>query len=71
MLEIKKTAIALDENELLELERVITDQDEKGALRFLKKVVYDKITRSQRRCLKSHLNAGSNPVERFIKRDSR
>ena len=68
MLDIRKTAVALDEEELLELERVITDRDEKGALRFLKKTVYDKIARSQQGKLKSHLDTGSNPVERFKKR---
>lgn len=67
MLEIRKTAIVLDEEELLELERVITDRDEKGALSFLKKAIYDKITRSQQGKLKSHLDAGANPVEGFTK----
>jgi len=71
MLEIRRTAIALDEEELLELERVITDRDEKEALRFLKKAVYDKITRSQQGKLKSHLDTGGNPVERFIKDNNR
>jgi len=65
MLEIRKAAIAFDENELLELERIITDRDEKEALRFLKKAVYDKIIRSQQGRLKSHLDTGGNPVERF------
>lgn len=65
MLEIKRTAVALDEKELLELERIITDGDEKEALRFLRKRVYDKITRSQQGKLKSHLDTGDNPVERF------
>ena len=65
MLEIRKTAIALDEEELLELERVIMDKDEKGALGFLKKSVYDKITRSQQGKLKSHLDTSDSPVERF------
>jgi len=50
MLEIKKTAIALDEKGLLELERIITDGDEKEALRFLKKIVYEKVAKSQRHC---------------------
>jgi len=50
MLEIRRTAIGLDEKELLELERVITDADEKEALRFLKKIIYDKVTKSQRHC---------------------
>ncbi len=67
MLEIRRTAIALDEKELLELERVITDRDEKEALSFLKKAVYDKITHSQQGKLKSHLETGDNPIERFIK----
>ena len=65
MLEIRKAAIAFDEKELLELERIITDGDEKEALMFLKKSVYDKITRSQQGKLKSHLDTGVNPVERF------
>ncbi len=67
MLEITKTAIALNEKELLELERIITDGDEKGALSFLKKAVYDKISHSQQGKLKSHLETGGNPVERFGK----
>jgi len=67
MLEIKKTAIALDEKELLELERIITHGDEKEALKLLKKAVYNKIIHSQQGRLKSHLDTGDNPVERFIK----
>ena len=66
MLEIRRAAIALDEEELLELERVITDRNAKEALRFLKKSVYDKVTRSQQGRLKSHLDV-ANPVERFKK----
>lgn len=65
MLEIRRTAIAFDEKELLELERVITDSDEKEALSFLKKAVYDKITRSQQGKLKSHLDTGGKSIEKF------
>lgn len=50
MLEIRRAAVALDEDELLELERIISDVDEKAALRFLKKIVYEKVTRGQRHC---------------------
>jgi hypothetical protein len=50
MLEIKRTAIGLDEKELLELERIITDGDEQEALRFVKKIVYNKVAYSQRHC---------------------
>ena len=65
MLEIRKTAVAFDENDLLELERIITDADEKEALSFLKKSVYDRILHSQQSRLKSHLDA-ANPIEGFI-----
>jgi len=71
VLEIRRTAIALDEEELLELERVITDRNEKEAFKFLKKAVYDKITRSQQGKLKCHLDTGVNSVEGFIKDNSR
>jgi len=67
MLEIRKAAIAFDENNLLELERIVIDGDEKGALSFLRKAVYDKIARSQQGKLKSHLDTSDSPVERFIK----
>ena len=68
MLEIRKTAIALDEKELLELERIIMDGDEKRAIKFLKKSVYDKILHAQQGRLKSHLDT-ANPVEGFIQRN--
>ncbi len=67
MLEIRKTAIAFNENDLLELEIIVTDRDEKEALRFLRKTVYDRIAHSQQGKLKSHLDTGVNPVERFRK----
>ncbi|MBI4331925.1 MAG: hypothetical protein HY673_11650 [Chloroflexi bacterium] len=65
MLEIRKTAIFLDEEELLELERVMIDRDQEAAMVFLKKSVYDKAVRSQQGRLKSHLDTGSSPVEGF------
>ena len=65
MLEIRKTAVAFDENDLLWLERIITDHDEKEALIFLKKSVYDKMARSQQGLLKSPLDTGSDPAERL------
>ena len=66
MLEIRKAAISLDEQEVLTLERIVTDLDEKEAIRFLKKSIYEKIARSQRGRLKSHLDSGNNPVEGFL-----
>jgi len=53
MLEIKKTAIGSDEQELMWLEEIITDQDEPEATRFLKGAVYNEIARDQQDRLKS------------------
>jgi hypothetical protein len=50
MLEIRRTAISLNEEELLELERIIAGGGEKEALRFLKKTVYTKVDHAQRHC---------------------
>lgn len=66
MLEIRKTAVSFDERDLMELERIVTDSDEKEALRFIKKSVYDRISHAQQGRLKSHLDS-TNPVEGFIK----
>ena len=65
MLEIKKTAIAFDEKELMKLEEIITDQDEAEALSFLKRSVYNKIARSQQDRLRSHLDTTEDPVSGF------
>lgn len=65
MLEIRKAVITLDEKELIELERIIADNEEKDAIRFLKKSVYDRIVHSQQGKLKSHLDTGGDPVDRF------
>ena len=64
MLELRKTAVSLDERDLMALERLITDTDEKGAFLFLKKCIYDRILHSQQGKLKSHLDS-TNPVEGF------
>jgi hypothetical protein len=64
MLEIRKAAVAFDENELMELERIMVDSDKDEAMRFLKKCVYERILHSQQGRLKSHLDT-ANPVEQF------
>jgi len=64
MLEIRKTAVAFDEKDLMELERIMVDNDKEEAMRFLKKCVYDRILHSQQGRLKSHLDT-ANPVEQF------
>ena len=70
MLEIKKTAIAFDENELIKLEGIIIDEDETEALKFLKRAIYNKIAKGQQDRLKSHLDTRENPMEGFRRNDS-
>ena len=65
MLEIRKTAIALEEEGLIELERIVADEDEKEALRFLRRSVYGKVARSQGGRLQSHLYSGGDPARTF------
>jgi len=65
VLEIKKTAISLEEMDLIELERIILDSDKEEALRYLKKNVYDRVLHSQQGKLKSHLDGESNPPDNF------
>ena len=68
MLEIKKTAMAFDEKELMKLEEIIIDQNETEALKFLKRAVYNKIARGQQNRLRSHLDTRADPVEGFKNR---
>ena len=65
MLEIRKTVLNIDENELIELQRIIIDSDKEGALRFLNKSVFEKIIHSQQGKLKSHMDGESQPTENF------
>jgi hypothetical protein len=62
MLEIAKKVVTLDPEEVLELERIITDADQKGAYLFVKKAVYGKLVRSQESRLKSHLDGHKDPA---------
>ncbi len=65
MLEIKRCVVALDESDVMELERIVTDADEKEALGFIKRAVYDRLLRAQQGKLKSHLDS-ANPMEGFL-----
>ncbi len=47
MLKIKKAAVLLGEADIMELERIIIDQDKDDAFVFLKKSIYDKVAHSQ------------------------
>ena len=47
MLEIRKSAIVLEEADLLELESILGLRDPKEAMRFLKESVYHRLSRSK------------------------
>jgi hypothetical protein len=64
MLEIKRAAVSFEEQDVMELERIVVDADAGEALKFLKKSVYDRISSQQQGRLKSHLDTAS-PVESF------
>jgi hypothetical protein len=66
MLEMRKAAVSLDETDLMELQRIVIDGDEKEAFIFVKRAVYDRILHAQQGKLKSHLDS-ANPMERFVK----
>lgn len=65
MLEIRKSAVLLDEQDIMELERIVTDGDEKEALRFIKNAVYNRILHSQQGRLKSHLDTSGDTTRNF------
>ena len=66
MLEMRKMALPLEASDLMALEVIITDGDEKEALRYLKRTVYDRLLKEQQGRLKSHLD-GSKTAEGFAR----
>jgi hypothetical protein len=65
MLEITKKNVSLEPEEVIELERIITDEDAAGAYGFLKKNIYRKLISSQENRLKSHLDGNVDPAFKF------
>jgi hypothetical protein len=47
MLEPSREAVAFEPQEIMELEEIVIDKDEKAAYLFLKECVYKKITSAQ------------------------
>jgi hypothetical protein len=68
MLTITRKVVSLEPEEVMELERIVTDDDRDEALRFLKKNVYKKLTTSQEDRLKSHLDGDRDPAGSFQKK---
>ncbi len=68
MLEITRKAETLEPQEVMELERIITDEDTEAAFVFVKKSVYRKLLTSQGDRLKSHLDGERDPTGSFKER---
>jgi len=65
MLEITKKTLTLEPQEVMELERIIIDDDREGAFQFLKKNIYQRFISSQQDHLKSHLDGCGDPAGSF------
>ena len=65
MLEITRKAIPLEPQEVMELERIIMDEDHDSAYCFLKKNIYQKALSSQENRLESHLDGCHDPGSTF------
>ena len=65
MLEMRKAAVTLEPAQLMELERIVTDEDREGAMSFLKRHIYNTVLKSQQGRLKSHLDGNADPVGDF------
>ena len=68
MLEITRKTLALEPEEVMELERIITDEDREEAFRFLKRSIYRKLINTQENRLKSHLDGDKDPSGSFKKK---
>ncbi len=69
MLEITRKVLTLKPQEVMELERIMTDEDQEAALLFLRKHVYRKLLTSQRDRLTSHLDGERDPSGSFRDRN--
>jgi hypothetical protein len=69
MLQISRKVLSLEPQEIMELERIITDDDRDEALRFLKRSVYKRLLTSQEDRLKSHLDGDHDPAGSFRKKN--
>jgi len=69
MLEAKREAVALEPQEVVEMEQIVTDEDRDGAYRFLKERVYKRVLSAQHNRLKSHLDGASDPAGSFKRKN--
>jgi len=69
MLEAKREGLAFEPQEVIELEQIVSDADEKAAYLFLKNRIYKRILSAQGGRMKSHLDGVSDPAGSFVRRN--
>jgi len=65
MLEITRKTLTLEPLEVMEMERIVTDEDQEEAFIFLKKKIYQTLLNSQENRLNSHLDGCQDPALTF------
>jgi hypothetical protein len=55
---VSKVAVVLDDKDLNELKVILLDNDSEEALRFLKKVIWERAEAARRQGMRSHLEKG-------------
>ena len=65
MLDITRKTLTLEPQEVMEMERIVTDEDQVEAFIFLKKKIYQRLLTSQENLLKSHLDGCQDPASTF------
>ncbi len=55
---MSKVAVVLDDQDLIELQAILLDNDGEEALRFLKKVIWERVEAARRQGMQSHLEKG-------------
>jgi hypothetical protein len=69
MLEITRKTVTLEPQEVMDLERIVTDEDREEAFLFLKRSIYRKLHTSQENRLKSHMDGDLDPSGSFRKKN--
>lgn len=69
MLKIEKKALTLEPQEVMKLERIMTDEDREGAYQFVKRNIYRRLTGSEEDRLKSHLDGCGDPAGSFAQNE--
>lgn len=65
MLDITMKTLTLEAQEVMEMERIVTDEDQEEVFIFLKKKIYQRLLTSKENRLKSHLDDCRDPASTF------